>query len=206
MYKRITILLLSLVAITSPCFAGDVTFGEAKTAVSGADAQQLEAKDLDGDSKPDLIWQDSFKPKDKTFLDTYKISLALGLRTSDVCSGCRDSLWVTSYVGIEIKKNFYAINLNLAEANRGGGLIYYYHGLRFWNIFLFAPGFTVGEYFEKYPDNNWQNQPAVDSSYHFGPSLKLEIGKDIFNFGFENTLLIGDRVDIFQSFYFRTAF
>ncbi|MGK5093653.1 hypothetical protein WDW89_16785 [Deltaproteobacteria bacterium TL4] len=59
MFRKITILLLSLVAITSPCFAGDVTFGEAKTAVSGADAQQLEVKDLDGDSKPDLIWRDS---------------------------------------------------------------------------------------------------------------------------------------------------
>ncbi|MGK5093753.1 hypothetical protein WDW89_17295 [Deltaproteobacteria bacterium TL4] len=59
MLKTITFLLLSLVAITSQCFAGDVTFGEAKTAVSGADAQQLEVKDLDGDSKPDLIWRDS---------------------------------------------------------------------------------------------------------------------------------------------------
>ncbi|MGK5091030.1 LamG domain-containing protein [Deltaproteobacteria bacterium TL4] len=59
MYKRIILLLLSLVVITSQCFAGDVTFGEAKTAVSGADAQQLEVNDLDGDSKPDLIWRDS---------------------------------------------------------------------------------------------------------------------------------------------------
>ncbi|MGK5093764.1 hypothetical protein WDW89_17350, partial [Deltaproteobacteria bacterium TL4] len=59
MFTRIAILLFSLVAITSQCFAGDVTFGEAKTAVSGADAQQLKVNDLDGDSKPDLIWQDS---------------------------------------------------------------------------------------------------------------------------------------------------
>ncbi|MGK5093084.1 hypothetical protein WDW89_13840 [Deltaproteobacteria bacterium TL4] len=59
MFTRIIFLLLSLVVITSQCFAGDVTFGEAKTAVSGADAQQLEVKDLDGDSKPDLIWRDS---------------------------------------------------------------------------------------------------------------------------------------------------
>ncbi|MGK5094126.1 hypothetical protein WDW89_19190 [Deltaproteobacteria bacterium TL4] len=59
MYKRINLLLLSLVVITSQCFAGDVTFGEAKTAVSGADAQQLKVNDLDGDSKPDLIWRDS---------------------------------------------------------------------------------------------------------------------------------------------------
>ncbi|MGK5093982.1 hypothetical protein WDW89_18465 [Deltaproteobacteria bacterium TL4] len=59
MFKTITLLLISLVVITSQCFAGDVTFGETKTAVSGADAQQLEVKDLDGDSKPDLIWRDS---------------------------------------------------------------------------------------------------------------------------------------------------
>ncbi|MGK5093758.1 LamG domain-containing protein [Deltaproteobacteria bacterium TL4] len=59
MFTRITLLLLSLLAITSPCFAGDVTFGEAKTAVSGADAKELKVEDLDGDSKPDLIWRDS---------------------------------------------------------------------------------------------------------------------------------------------------
>ncbi|MGK5091025.1 hypothetical protein WDW89_03290, partial [Deltaproteobacteria bacterium TL4] len=59
MYTKIILLLLSLVVITSPSFAGDVTFGEAKTAVSGADAQQLEVNNLDGDSKPDLIWRDS---------------------------------------------------------------------------------------------------------------------------------------------------
>ncbi|MGK5090809.1 hypothetical protein WDW89_02195 [Deltaproteobacteria bacterium TL4] len=59
MYTRIILLLLSLVVITSQSFAGDVTFGEAKTAISGADAQQLEVNDLDGDSKPDLIWRDS---------------------------------------------------------------------------------------------------------------------------------------------------
>ncbi|MGK5094527.1 hypothetical protein WDW89_21250 [Deltaproteobacteria bacterium TL4] len=59
MYTRIIFLLFSFVAITSPCFAGDVTFGEAKTAISGADAKELKVEDLDGDSKPDLIWRDS---------------------------------------------------------------------------------------------------------------------------------------------------
>ncbi|MGK5093752.1 hypothetical protein WDW89_17290 [Deltaproteobacteria bacterium TL4] len=87
MYKRITILLFSLVAITSPCFAGDVTFGEAKTAVSGADAQQLEVKDLDGDSKPDLIWRDSS--------GNLKYSLQNNAASSAIVSGFQYRIGVT---------------------------------------------------------------------------------------------------------------
>lgn len=59
MCKKIFGLLVGLLGMVNLCFAGDISFGEAKTAVSGADAQEFEVKDIDGDNKPDLIWRDS---------------------------------------------------------------------------------------------------------------------------------------------------
>jgi len=87
---------------------------------------------------------------------------------------------------------------NIDRTLMGGGLVFYYEGLNWYDIIILAPGFVAGYYEMDYTWHTSHNSNKLDlyngkQTYYGGPKLKLGTGfgfKNIF-MEFEYTLLIG---------------